>query len=78
MTDFYQSFYHHIEVRTQTQTRMPAKAFWTIARSEKFWMKAAMTVMMIRDGNTTPRVAMMPPAIPAVLWPTKVAVFARR
>ena len=34
-----------------------------------------MTVMMIRDGNTTPRVARTPPKMPRYLCPMKVAVF---
>ena len=49
-TAFFQSFTTALKIRTQTQTRIPAKAFWTIARCAKFWINAAMTVMMIRDG----------------------------
>ena len=64
-----------LKIRTQTQTRIPAKAFCTIARCAKFWINAAMTVIMIRDGNTTPRVATIPPMEPASPCPTKVAVF---
>ena len=64
-TAFFQSFTTALKIRTQTQTRIPAKAFWTIARCAKFWINAAMTVMMIRDGNTTPRVATIPPIGPA-------------
>ena len=34
-----------------------------------------MTIMMTREGKTSPRVATTPPAMPAWLRPTKVAVF---
>ena len=31
--------------------------------------------MITRLGKITPRVARIPPGIPAIFWPTKVAVF---
>ena len=73
-TDFLSSFKMALNTSTQTQTRMPAKAFLTRARSAKLLMKAAMMVMIIREGNTTPSVATMPPTTPRRFWPTKVAV----
>lgn len=42
---------------------------------EKLVMTPASATMMSRDGNTTPSVATMPPAMPALFWPMKVAVF---
>ena len=53
---------------------MPAKAFWTQARSAKLLMSPARMEIMTRDGNTTPRVATMPPAMPLYFWPMNVAV----
>ena len=51
-TAFFQSLTTALKIRIQTQTRIPAKAFCTIARCAKFWINAAMTVIMIRKhGN---------------------------
>ena len=59
---------------THTHTRMPANAFCTAGRCAKFWIKAAMIMMITSDGNTTPSVAKMPPQTPACFCPTNVAV----
>ena len=54
-----------LTISTATATRMPAKAFLTVGSSEMLPRKAAMTVMMTREGNTSPSVATTPPATPA-------------
>ena len=64
-----------MKISTHTQTRMAAKALFTAGISAKWVKTPAMTVMMTREGNTTPRVATTPPREPATLYPMKVAVF---
>jgi hypothetical protein len=51
---FFHIFRTALKIRTQTQTRIPAKALRTAGSSEKPLMKAAMMVMMTSEGNTTP------------------------
>ena len=54
-------------ISTATPTRIPAKAFFTAGSSETFPSTAAMAMMMTSEGNTSPSVAMTPPATPAIL-----------
>ena len=61
-------------MKTQTQTRMPARAFCTQTRLAKLLMSAAMMEMMTSEGEMTPSVATMPPMFPAFFRPMKVAV----
>ena len=63
-----------LKIRTQTQTRMPAKASFTGWNWAKLARQAAITVMMMREGVMTPRVATIPPMVPFRLTPMKVAV----
>ena len=56
------SFSTALKISTHTHTRIPAKALCTAGRCAKFRIKAAMTVMITSDGNTTPSVANMPPS----------------
>ena len=74
-TDFFHSFTTALRISTHTHTRIPAKALCTAGRCAKFWINAAIIVIITSDGNTTPSVANMPPRMPACFWPTKVAVF---
>lgn len=70
----FHSFSTALKISTHTHTLIPAKACCTQAR----WENASMTGQgrtMIRDGNTTPRVATMPPMMPRRFWPINVAVF---
>ena len=69
------SFLMALKISTQTQTRIPAKASLTNWSWAKLDRKAAITVMITREGNTTPRVAMIPPVTPFRFMPMKVAVF---
>ena len=73
--DFWASFVTAFKIKTQTQARMPLNACLTIGRSAKFLRHAAIIVMIIMEGVTIPNVAKIAPGIPAVLYPTKVAVF---
>ena len=59
---------------TTTAALMPARACWTTGISAKLVRKAAMMVIITRLGNTTPRVAMVPPRLPRYFCPMKVAV----
>ena len=54
---------------------MPANAFLTHASSAKLEIKAAIREIIIIDGRIMPKVAAIPPAIPARFRPIKVAVF---
>ena len=62
-------------ISATTQALMPPRACWTRGESAKLLRNAAMRVMMMREGNTRPRVATTPPETPRYLCPTKVAVF---
>ena len=73
-TDFFSSFITALKISTQTQTWMPAKAFFTQARSAKLEISPARMEMITTEGNTTPSVATTPPAAPPYFWPIKVAV----
>ena len=52
-------------ISTHTQARTPLKAFCTISRSAKLVSSPAITQIMTRQGNACPRVATIPPMIPA-------------
>ena len=54
-------------ISTATPTRIPAKAFLTAGSSETLPSTAAMAMMMTREGNTSPSVAITPPSTPAIL-----------
>jgi len=71
----FHSFSTALKISTHTHTLIPAKACCTQARWENASMTPARAAMMIRDGNTTPRVATMPPMMPRRFWPINVAVF---
>ena len=73
--DFFASLLTALKSWTQTQTRIPAKAFWTQARSDTLLIRLASSTMMTRDGNTKPAVATTPPGSPARFRPTKVDRF---
>ena len=57
-------------IRATTQALMPPRACCTRGESAKLLRNAAMRVMMMREGNTRPRVAITPPAMPPVWKPT--------
>ena len=57
-----------------TAARTPASACWTGSRSAKFLSSAAISEMMTRLGDTTPRVARTAPGSPACFLPRNVAV----
>ena len=61
-------------MRATTAALMPARACRTAGISAKLDRNAAMAVIIIREGNTRPRVASTPPGIPLYLYPMKVAV----
>ena len=63
-----------MKISTQTQTWIPAKAFFTQLRSAKLEISPARMEMITTEGNTSPRVATMPPATPPYFWPMNVAV----
>ena len=69
------SFKTALKISTHTHTRIPAKACCTQGRCAYRVMTSARAEMITRGGNTTPKVATMPPATPASFCPTKVAVF---
>ena len=75
ITDVLIKFIAVFKINTATHTRIPAKAFLTIGRSEKLPMNVAIIVIIINDGVTKPRVANIPPIFPFLLCPIKVAVF---
>lgn len=75
ITDFFSSFTTALKISTQTQTCTPEKVSCTHVRWEKLVISPANREMMTREGNTTPSVAVMPPATPRSFWPIKVAVF---
>ena len=62
-------------ISATTPARTPLKAWTTNSKCMKFCRKAAISMMITKEGNTSPRVAITPPAMPAWLRPTKVAVF---
>ena len=63
-TDFFSSFSTALKIRTHTHTWIPAKAFCTQAKWEKFVINPARIEIMTKEGNTTPSVATMPPNQP--------------
>ena len=71
----FHSFATALTMSTTTQTRMPAKAFFTAATSAKAVRQAAITVMMRSDGATEPRAATMAPTVPLRFCPMKAEVF---
>ena len=73
MTDFFASLRTELNIWTQTQARIPAKAFCTQARSATLVMMLARMVTMTRDGNTMPRAAAAPPRSPLFFCPTNTA-----
>ena len=58
-----------------TQGRMPESIAFTPEYFSKSFMIEAMINIITNEGNTTPRVAINPPAKPACDEPTKVAMF---
>ena len=61
-----------LRISTQTQTRMPARAWATQTLLAKLSRKAAMQVMSAMEGLMKPREAAMAPGRPRSLWPMKV------
>ena len=58
------SFRTALKISTHTHTRTPANACATHVRCEKAAITPASALMITSDGNTTPSVATMPPAMP--------------
>ena len=54
MRAFFPNLMTASKIRTVTQARIPSKACFTIARSAKFKRKAAMDVIIKREGKITP------------------------
>lgn len=52
------------KTNTQTATRIPPSACYTIAKSEKFCNSEAINKMITIEGNITPKVAKIPPIMP--------------
>ena len=75
LTELLKSLTTALNMRMQTQTRISANAFCTAGTSENAEMHPASAQIMTREGDTTPRVAIMPPITPSYLYPMKVAVF---
>ena len=66
-TDFFKSPMIAFNIKTPTATLIPEKAFCTIIYLEKFCKKEAITKIITKEGNTTPKVANKAPHIPLTL-----------
>ena len=65
--DFLPSLIIAFKINTHTQTLTPLNAWITIGKSAKLVRNAAINVIIITDGVITPKVAIIPPIIPAIL-----------
>ena len=74
MTELFHSFITALNIKTQTQTRMPAKALLTTGASAKPLRTAAIIVMMISAGQTVPSAATIPPNVPLRFCPINIMV----
>ena len=75
MTAFLRSFITALKISTHTHTRMPPNACCTQTIWENASITPAKIEIIINEGNTTPSVAKVPPAIPLCFCPINVAVF---
>ena len=58
---------------TATPARIPLNAYATYSLFLNSMMKNDNKLMMMKDGNTTPKVAISDPQNPLILYPIKVA-----
>ncbi len=66
-TAFLATFIAAIRIRATTADRIPIKAACTISLSWNFEKKAAIRVIIINEGSTTPNIAAIAPYFPAIL-----------